>query len=138
MRESLPSRQIRALARQFYRRGWMEGTAGNLSIKEGHTLYITASGRPKGALSSKDVLTLPMKGDIPSPIGPRRPSAETSIHKAIYSLIPPFPVHNSHSKVGAFNDFPKGRVVPEKIVLPWVGIGFVQSMLRIHKINRMG
>ena len=88
MLEPLPSRQIRGLARTFYRRGWMEGTAGNLSIRQGDTLYITASGRPKGTLSREDILTIPLNGAPPVSSGGRTPSAETSIHQAIYRLAP--------------------------------------------------
>ena len=83
------SKQIlRALAQQgtdFYNRGWMYGTSGNLSVRmEGPPLRIgvTASGVDKGNLSAEDIVIL-QDGSPPDP--PHlKPSAETSIHLAVY------------------------------------------------------
>jgi methylthioribose-1-phosphate isomerase/methylthioribulose-1-phosphate dehydratase len=84
MRESLV-----AASRDLYLRGWMEGTAGNLSIRcDDETVLITASGCSKGELRPQDtVLVRIADGAAELPDAPR-PSAETSIHMALYRLFP--------------------------------------------------
>jgi methylthioribulose-1-phosphate dehydratase len=67
----------------------MEGTAGNLSLRQGETLFITASGRPKGTLSPEEILSLPLRHDDGLTFSSTlRPSAELSIHLALYRLFP--------------------------------------------------
>jgi len=84
-----PGRLLRNLARTFYRRGWMDGTAGNLSLRQGQTLFITASGRPKGSLSPAEILAVPMgPGPVPPEGSSLRPSAEISIHQTLYRIFP--------------------------------------------------
>ncbi len=77
-------------AGQFYQLGWMVGTAGNLSAQmPDGSFWITASGRNKGQLNIDDFIRIAPNGTVleqPSPDA--RPSAETSIHQAIYSLFP--------------------------------------------------
>ena len=79
-----------ATAGHFYQLSWMVGTAGNLSARmPDGSFWITASGRNKGHLSIKDFIRIAPNGTVmeqPSPDA--RPSAETSIHQAIYSLFP--------------------------------------------------
>ncbi|NEQ28677.1 MAG: methylthioribulose 1-phosphate dehydratase [Microcoleus sp. SIO2G3] len=75
-------------AGHFYQLGWMVGTAGNLSTRlPDGSFWITASGRNKGQLGISDFIRIAPDGTVleqPSP--DVRPSAETSIHQAIYSL----------------------------------------------------
>ncbi|MBE9169224.1 methylthioribulose 1-phosphate dehydratase [Pleurocapsales cyanobacterium LEGE 06147] len=76
-------------AHQFYRQGWMVGTAGNLSIRNDDSFWITASGKNKGQLTEHDFVRVDLNGRvIESPHPTNRPSAETSIHQVIYSLFP--------------------------------------------------
>lgn len=79
------------IARDFHARGWMSGTAGNLSARadEGH-FWITASGQPKGRLGENDFLLVRIvDGVVIEQATPgNKPSAETAIHRAIYSLFP--------------------------------------------------
>lgn len=85
-----PRQILIAAAGHFYQRGWMVGTAGNLSacLPDG-SFWITASGRNKGQLCIDDFIRIAPDGTVleqPSP--DVRPSAETSIHQVIYSLFP--------------------------------------------------
>jgi methylthioribulose-1-phosphate dehydratase len=91
-----PRPTLIAAARQFYQMGWMIGTAGNLSARmpDGN-FWITASGRPKNQLITDDFVLMTLdncrsEGYLaPMQSHPqKRPSAETSIHAAIYSLFP--------------------------------------------------
>lgn len=77
------AQQIADLARGLYARGWMPGTAGNISVRTGETVAITGSGLSKGELSPDDMVTVTV-ADSQQVSGRRRPSAETAIHTAIY------------------------------------------------------
>lgn len=84
-----PRWQLIAAAHHFYQQGWMVGTSGNLScqLSDG-SLWITASGRSKGALTVDDFIHLDATGRILNPETRWQPSAETAIHQIIYSLFP--------------------------------------------------
>jgi methylthioribulose-1-phosphate dehydratase len=85
-----PRPTLIAAAGHFYQLGWMVGTAGNLSARmPDGSFWITASGRNKGQLNSGDFIRIAPNGTVlEQPLPDVRPSAETSIHQAIYSLFP--------------------------------------------------
>lgn len=85
-----PRDLLSAAARDFYRRGWMAGTAGNLSLRLADgSFWITASGKPKGSLSRLDFLRVAPDGTVLARGREGdRPSAETSLHGALYGLFP--------------------------------------------------
>ncbi len=79
------------VAHDFHRRGWMVGTAGNLSARtQSHQFWITASGKPKGRLHESDFLLIDIDtGAVVEKAAPEaQPSAETAIHRVIYQLFP--------------------------------------------------
>lgn len=77
-------------ARSFYERGWMWGTAGNLSARQPDgCFWITASGCSKGELTSDQFVQMSLDGQLlAQPTPTAKPSAETSIHQAVYQLFP--------------------------------------------------
>jgi methylthioribose-1-phosphate isomerase len=77
------AQQISDIAFNLYARGWMPGTAGNISVRTGQTAVITGSGLSKGELTTGDMVTVNI-ADSQAVSGSRRPSAETAIHTAIY------------------------------------------------------
>ncbi|MFI9400928.1 S-methyl-5-thioribose-1-phosphate isomerase [Nocardia sp. NPDC052316] len=79
----LPSKAIADIARGLYQRGWMPGTAGNISVRTGATAVITGSGLSKGELTEHDMVTVRVADSAPV-AGSRKPSAETTIHTAAY------------------------------------------------------
>ena len=95
------------VARLFYGRGWMSGTAGNLSLRlEDGSFWITASGKLKGRLRREDFLRVAPGGEVLERGRPEdRPSAETSLHDTIYRLFPAaracFHVHSIPGNVAA-------------------------------------
>lgn len=106
-----PRANLVTAARQFYQLGWMVGTAGNLSAKMSDgTFWITASGKNKGQLTEQDFIRLtPDNHVLESGHPDNRPSAETSIHQAIYELFPDsyacFHVHSVEANlVSSFNN----------------------------------
>lgn len=76
------------LASRYHASGWMLGTSGNLSARyegrEGAAFTITASGLDKGLLSVDDFVEMSLSGQLIGAGPSRRPSAETSIHDAVY------------------------------------------------------
>jgi len=88
-----PRTALAEIARDFHRRGWMAGTAGNLSArdrKDPASFWITASGLAKGRLDEHDFLRAAVADDrVLERFDDRaKPSAETSIHRVIYQLFP--------------------------------------------------
>ena len=94
LEEEIPKYDPRPLliahARSFYERGWMLGTAGNLSARQqDDSFWITASGCSKGELTSDQFVRISLEGKLLNqPVLTSMPSAETSIHQAIYQLFP--------------------------------------------------
>ncbi|SUE30084.1 aldolase [Nocardia farcinica] len=79
---------VPAVAAQLYGRGWLDGTAGNLSVRlDADRALVTASGRSKGALTAADLITVDLTTGAALDAG-ARPSAETSIHAALYRAVP--------------------------------------------------
>ncbi|GAA0598880.1 hypothetical protein GCM10010174_13010 [Kutzneria viridogrisea] len=84
--EQRPGAELAEVARGLYRRGWMDGTAGNLSVRQGDRALITASGRSKGELTARDVVLV--EATTGALVAGPKPSAETCIHAALYKLFP--------------------------------------------------
>ncbi|WP_433658478.1 S-methyl-5-thioribose-1-phosphate isomerase [Nocardia sp. CA-128927] len=80
----LPGKAIADIARGLYQRGWMPGTAGNISVRTGDTAVITGSGLSKGELTEDDMVTVQVTDSTPTAGNSRKPSAETTIHTAAY------------------------------------------------------
>lgn len=90
--ELAPRAALVEIARDFHARGWMAGTAGNLSAREdADHFWITASGLPKGRMEETDFLLVRVRdGEVVERVRPEnKPSAETAIHRALYALYPP-------------------------------------------------
>ncbi|WP_327358352.1 methylthioribulose 1-phosphate dehydratase [Streptomyces sp. NBC_01304] len=79
---------IAAVCRDLFRRGWMPGTAGNVSVRAGNHVLISASGRAKGTMSRTDTVAVSLADGAPLADEQARPSAETSIHLAVYRTVP--------------------------------------------------
>ncbi|MFJ9635701.1 methylthioribulose 1-phosphate dehydratase [Streptomyces sp. NPDC101178] len=75
---------LAATARSLYEQGWMPGTSGNLSVRSGEAVLITASGRSKRTLCEHDTVLVDPDGGSPLTGESEWPSAETSIHLAVY------------------------------------------------------
>lgn len=127
--------QLVALGARYHRAGWLLGTSGNLSARvatpSGERVVVTASGRDKGHLGREDFVELDLDGVLvaagdgrlradpiatPEP-GRCRPSAEASIHLALYRTRPAarvaLHVHTVASTLAAADDaFPDAPATP--------------------------
>ncbi|ATL67829.1 S-methyl-5-thioribose-1-phosphate isomerase [Nocardia terpenica] len=98
--------RIAETARGLYVRGWMPGTAGNISVRAGDAAVVTGSGLSKGELTAADMVTVNIADSQPVS-GTRRPSAETTIHTAVYratgadAVVHVHPPHATARSVGA-------------------------------------
>lgn len=71
-----------AVGQAFHARGWAPATSGNYSARlDDGRIAITVSGAHKGRMARGDIMLLDA-GD------PRRPSAETALHLAVYRAFP--------------------------------------------------
>lgn len=92
--DQMPAREaLAAIAHDFHRRGWMAGTAGNLSVRppeDDGAFWITSSGLPKGSLDADDLIQVRISDGAAQQRlrETAKPSAETTIHQAIYTLFP--------------------------------------------------
>jgi methylthioribose-1-phosphate isomerase len=95
-----PGEELAVYCAQLYRRGWMPGTAGNLSLRlpgDDERALITASGRDKGEMSARDMVEIDAGTGAAHGEGTLRASAEVSIHAAIYRSAPAGAVIHVHS-----------------------------------------
>ena len=86
-----PRTALVEIARDFHSRGWMAGSAGNVSVRDGDShFWVSASGLPKGRLEENDFLLVRVAdGAVIDRVVPaNKPSAETAIHRTIYALFP--------------------------------------------------
>lgn len=84
--------------RDFYQRGWVLGTSGNLSAVaslQPLLLAITPSGADKGALAPGDFLEIDADGQVTQ--GEGRSSGETRLHLAVVRLRGAGAVMHTHS-----------------------------------------
>ena len=93
------ARDLAAVGRRFYARGWALGTSGNFSMVVAGAplrLAITASSVHKGQLRSTDILQVDDRGGT---VGRRdaRPSAETLLHVEIVKRRQAGAVLHTHS-----------------------------------------
>ena len=106
----------------FYERGWMWGTAGNLSARSDDGIWITASGVNKGSLGIEDFLLLDHTGEIQLAPPNKRCSAETSLHLAVYQHLPRelacLHVHSTESNLVCQLLSPHSDLYPHLLPLP--------------------
>jgi methylthioribulose-1-phosphate dehydratase len=59
-----PRALIIELCRQFYQQGWVSGTGGGISIRQGDTIYMAPSGVQKERLRAEDLFVLDANGEV--------------------------------------------------------------------------
>jgi methylthioribulose-1-phosphate dehydratase len=69
-------------SRRLYALGWMRGTSGNVSVRDGSEILVTASGIDKSSVDASDAVLIDASG-VALPGQERRPSAEAPVHAAV-------------------------------------------------------
>ncbi len=144
-----PRESLIYAATNFYQKGWMVGTAGNLSARlPDNSFWITASGRPKGELTEQDFVRVDINGQVLEKLNPNfRPSAETSIHQAIYQCFPEakacYHVHSIEANLVSNFTEGNGLLLPSLEMLkglgiweenPWIEMPLFVNHLEVKKI----
>lgn len=96
-----PRNLIPELCRQFYQLGWVTGTGGGISIKQGKEIYIAPSGVQKERIQPDDlfVQTIEEKDvEVPPPAKKLKKSQCTPLFMNAYNLRGAGAVIHSHSK----------------------------------------
>lgn len=109
-------------SRRLYALGWMRGTSGNVSVREGSEILVTASGIDKSAVEPADAVRIDARGEgLPGQHS--RPSAEAPVHAAVITELGADSVVHVHSlaAVEAAARWPEG--VPLIDVEQLKGIG---------------
>ncbi|KAI8870675.1 methylthioribulose-1-phosphate dehydratase [Ramicandelaber brevisporus] len=83
-----PTQLIPRLCRQFYWLGWVTGTGGGISIRQGNDVYIAPSGVQKEVIQPDDMFLLDKAtaSTIRTPSKPLKPSACTPLFYNAYDL----------------------------------------------------
>lgn len=95
-----PRSLIVELCRQFYQQGWVSGTGGGISIREGEAVYIAPSGVQKERMRPEDLFVLDADGSVvEAPADPAlRVSACAPLFYNAYRLRDAGAVLHSHSE----------------------------------------
>lgn len=97
--EPSPRTLIVELCRQFYALGWVSGTGGGMSIRQGEQIYVVPSGVQKERISEDDLYVLDLSGAAlsePAAIG-LTPSACIPLFLHAYRLRDAGAVIHSHA-----------------------------------------
>jgi methylthioribulose-1-phosphate dehydratase len=109
-------------SRRLYALGWMRGTSGNVSVRDGSAVLVTASGIDKSSVEAADAVHIDASGAA-LPGQARQPSAEAPVHAAVIADAGADAVVHVHSlaAVEAAARWPEG--VPLMDVEQLKGIG---------------
>jgi methylthioribulose-1-phosphate dehydratase len=111
-------------SRRLYTLGWMRGTSGNVSVREGSEILVTASGIDKSAVEPADAVLIDARGEAhPGQHG--RPSAEAPVHAAVITELGAEAVVHVHSlaAVEAAARWPEGVPLIDVEQLKGIGRG---------------
>ncbi|MFY9628402.1 MAG: class II aldolase/adducin family protein, partial [Methylocystis sp.] len=75
---------IVAAARELERLGLNQGSAGNISLRDGDAMLITPSGVPSDRLRAEDIARMALEGPDGVYGGPLPPSSEWRFHRDIF------------------------------------------------------
>jgi ribulose-5-phosphate 4-epimerase/fuculose-1-phosphate aldolase len=82
---SIELEELVATARSMFARGYSFGTAGNISVRSGDTIYATPTGSSFGTLTVTALAPCDLDG---KPLGPNKPTKEILFHLAAYRARP--------------------------------------------------
>jgi len=96
-----PRNLIPELCRQFYHLGWVTGTGGGISIKDGEKIYIAPSGVQKERIKPDELFVQNIEGDdleLPPPAKKLKKSQCTPLFMCAYTMRNAGAVIHTHSK----------------------------------------
>ncbi|CAG9773689.1 unnamed protein product [Ceutorhynchus assimilis] len=96
-----PRKLIPQLCQQFYKLGWVTGTGGGISIKDGPKIYIAPSGVQKERIKPEDLFVQNIEGkdlELPPPAKKLKKSQCTPLFMCAYTMRNAGAVIHTHSK----------------------------------------
>lgn len=111
-------------SRRLYTLGWMRGTSGNVSVRDGADILVTASGIDKSAVDADDAVFINEWGEALPGQG-WNPSAEAPVHAAVIRAADAGAVVHVHSlaAVEAAARWPSGIPLVDVEQLKGIGRG---------------
>lgn len=100
------------LGKLLFQQGLVSLTAGNLSVRKGNSIYITASGSMLGDLKFEDVVVLPLNSaEYSAAYNLKKPSVEAIVHRSIYDDTSHMAVVHAHAPTAIAFSFTNERIV---------------------------
>ncbi len=109
---SAPAETLRALrevGRDLYRQRLVSSRGGNLSVRDGHALWITGTGAMLGRLGRDDISRVHPDGSHEPP----PPSSDTILHWTIYATTQAGAVAHAHPRHAVALSFEQDVFTPE-------------------------
>jgi L-fuculose-phosphate aldolase len=105
---------FRDIGRDLFLRGLVSSHAGNISLREGQTIWITRKGAMLGRITREDLVEV----DLTDP-GPdlSRASSEVFVHRAIYQNTAALAVVHAHPPFSTLLSMIRGELAP----IDWEG-----------------
>lgn len=101
-------KDFQEVGRDLYRLALVTSHGGNLSIRDGHTVWITGTGTMLGHLEAHHISGVAMDGRHSGPL----PSSDTVLHSTIYALTPASAVIHAHPRHAIALSFDHDAFVP--------------------------
>jgi len=79
-------KKIVEIGKRMYEKSLIAGYEGNISCKEGSSIFVTPSGVCKGFLKEDEILEIDLQGNVLR--GKGNPSSETKMHLTVYNKRP--------------------------------------------------
>ncbi|MBN2406804.1 MAG: class II aldolase/adducin family protein [Elusimicrobia bacterium] len=134
-------REFSRVGRLLFEQGLVSVSAGNLSVRKGEDIFITATGSVLGDLGIGDVVNAPVNpGRAPSAgnIFQKKPSVEIDVHRAIYMNTDHTAVVHAHTPTAIALSFDTDRIELEdsegKFYIPVVPVISVNGGIASSKV----
>jgi L-fuculose-phosphate aldolase len=114
--------QFRDFGRDLFLRGMISSHAGNMSVRNGRTIYITRKGSMLGRLKEGDIVGLDMDADDPELLSIA--SSEVPVHNAIYANTGSQAVIHAHPPYATLLSMTESYLAP----VDWEGSYFFRKI----------
>lgn len=101
-------RTMQEVGRDLYRLALVTSHGGNLSVRDGHAMWITGTGTMLGHLESRDISLVHLGGEYEGP----PPSSDTVLHSTAYALAGHGALVHAHPRHAIALSFERDVFVP--------------------------
>ena len=101
-------RDLQEVGKDLYQLALVTSHGGNLSVRDGHDIWITGTGTMLGRLLDRHVARVSMDGRYEGP----PPSSDTTLHQAVYAITGANAVVHAHPRHAIALSFETATFVP--------------------------